>query len=323
MTIHKKISVAMTTYNGEKYIKKQIESILNQSLKVDEIIICDDCSSDNTLSIVNNYPVKIIKNKTQLGFKSNFKKAIKNCSGDYIFLCDQDDIWNTFKVEKMISIINSNPNIQVLASSFDYIDSNDKVIKINEKKNYSNNNLYPHKVQKNQLVNISFDDLILANFFQGCSLVMTKNMKDYYINHFDNSIPHDWLLNLYASVNNSLYFYNDSLFYYRIHSNNTLGIPDVNETATHHAKRSNNINIRLQQIRDTLNAIYIIKENMPRYYYKRQEYFEDFLSFLTKHIEYVEQKKVFHLILQNNNIWYRRIKSWRARLMDIIYVITH
>ena len=68
------ISVAMTTFNGEKYIEKQIESILNQSLSVDEIIICDDGSTDNTIELMKKYNVQIIQNKTNLGYKLNFKK---------------------------------------------------------------------------------------------------------------------------------------------------------------------------------------------------------------------------------------------------------
>lgn len=72
------ISVAMTTFNGEKYIEKQIESILNQSLSVDEIIICDDGSTDNTIELMKKYNVQIIQNKKNLGYKLNFKKQWKN-----------------------------------------------------------------------------------------------------------------------------------------------------------------------------------------------------------------------------------------------------
>ena len=86
------ISVAMTTFNGEKYIEKQIESILNQSLSVDEIIICDDGSTDNTIELMKKYNVQIIQNKKNLGYKLNFKKAMEKCKGDYIFLCDQDAV---------------------------------------------------------------------------------------------------------------------------------------------------------------------------------------------------------------------------------------
>lgn len=79
------ISVAMTTYNGEKFVCEQIESILNQSMKVDEIIVCDDGSSDSTIELLKKYPVKVVQNDVNLGYRLNFKKAMELCSGDYIF----------------------------------------------------------------------------------------------------------------------------------------------------------------------------------------------------------------------------------------------
>ena len=93
------ISVAMTTYNGEKYIRKQIESILNQSMKVDEIIVCDDGSTDKTVEILKEYPVTVYQNENNLGYRLNFKKAMSLCTHEYTFLCDQDDIWEKKKIK--------------------------------------------------------------------------------------------------------------------------------------------------------------------------------------------------------------------------------
>lgn len=92
------ISIAMATYNGAKYLEEQLDSILCQTIPVSEIVVCDDCSTDDTWSILceyaNKYPnFKIIKNETNLGFVRNFEKAMQLCSGDYIALSDQDDIW--------------------------------------------------------------------------------------------------------------------------------------------------------------------------------------------------------------------------------------
>ena len=91
----KKISVAMATYNGEKYIKKQIESILINLNKDDELIISDDGSKDKTLDIIKSIKdkrIKIISGPKQ-GVIKNFENALNNCTGEYIFLSDQDDIW--------------------------------------------------------------------------------------------------------------------------------------------------------------------------------------------------------------------------------------
>ena len=99
------ISVAMCTYNGEKYIQEQLESIIYQSVPPDEIVICDDCSNDATLEIVkdilNSYDgiVQLVSNKHNLGYRKNFEKAISLCHGDIIFLSDQDDVWSSNKIE--------------------------------------------------------------------------------------------------------------------------------------------------------------------------------------------------------------------------------
>ncbi len=92
------ISIAMATYNGDKYIKEQIDSILNQTIQDFEIVICDDCSTDGTVRILHEYAKNdkrfhIYQNEDNLGFKKNFEKAITLCKGEYIALSDQDDIW--------------------------------------------------------------------------------------------------------------------------------------------------------------------------------------------------------------------------------------
>lgn len=111
------ISVAMCTYNGASYIAEQIESILMQSHLPDEIVICDDGSVDETVSIIENYKsgtdliFKIIKNEQRLGFVKNFEKAISSCQGDIIFLADQDDIWHFNKIDTVIQSLICRPDV--------------------------------------------------------------------------------------------------------------------------------------------------------------------------------------------------------------------
>lgn len=122
------ISVAMTTYNGEKYVKEQLESILEQTKPVDEIVIMDDKSTDETVEIIKKIQekseVKIILevNKENVGYIENFRRAIKKTKGDIIFLCDQDDVWYKGKVEVMSGLM-ENGNIGVLCSKYDLIDT--------------------------------------------------------------------------------------------------------------------------------------------------------------------------------------------------------
>lgn len=105
-----KVSVVMCTYNGEKYIHEQIDSILNQTYKPYELIIQDDCSTDSTFDIINEYAntdnrIRSFRNESNLGFNRNFKDAIMKATGDYIAMADQDDVWFTEKIDEEINAI--------------------------------------------------------------------------------------------------------------------------------------------------------------------------------------------------------------------------
>ena len=108
------ISVALCTYNGAQFIREQLNSILCQTTNVDEIVICDDGSSDDTLSIINSYCsktdiIRVYQNQDKLGVSKNFQKAIDLCHGDLIFLSDQDDIWQANKVQTFVDYFNKTP----------------------------------------------------------------------------------------------------------------------------------------------------------------------------------------------------------------------
>ena len=95
-------SVALCTYNGERYIREQLQSIFNQSMPVDEVVIGDDGSSDATMAIINGfkerYPIRVLEGGHKMGAIRNFLRTISECQGDIIFLSDQDDIWVPGKV---------------------------------------------------------------------------------------------------------------------------------------------------------------------------------------------------------------------------------
>ena len=111
--IKKTISVVMCTYNGENFIREQLDSILQQTVLADEIIIQDDCSTDSTYKILleyaQKYPfIKVYQNPKNIGINANFFDAISKAKGDYIAISDQDDIWNKYKLELQIKNIGTN-----------------------------------------------------------------------------------------------------------------------------------------------------------------------------------------------------------------------
>lgn len=315
------ISVAMTTFNGEKYIEKQIESIIHQSLPVDEIIVCDDGSTDHTVELLKKYDVTLIQNFQNLGYKLNFKQAMEKCNGDYIFLCDQDDIWEKDKVKDMMHIMESHKNIHVLASSFTYIDGQDQMILTTLNKGYSNNNLYNKEVAKNDLVSVLTDEFIYGNYFQGCALVMDKQTRDFVVHHFDDRLPHDWIISLYASIDGGMYFYNKSEFKYRIHSDNSIGVSTLNQSATQHVNRAYQFEERYQKARDALYVLDVLKSNCIEYYMQNKKKFNAIESFMEHHVSYLKNKKFFGLLGQNRYVYYKKLKTYRARIMDLLYCL--
>jgi glycosyltransferase involved in cell wall biosynthesis len=107
------VSIALCTYNGESYLKQQLDSLVGQTYPNIEIVVVDDASTDNTYDILahyaTRYPVfKLYKNEKNLGFIANFERATKLCTGELVALCDQDDIWDIRKIELQVGAIGEN-----------------------------------------------------------------------------------------------------------------------------------------------------------------------------------------------------------------------
>ena len=161
------VSIAMATYNGEKYIREQLDSLYSQTYPHYEIVVVDDKSSDSTLSILEEYHKKrgliYIKNEHNLGINKTFEKALKNCSGDYVMFCDQDDIWYPNKIEdtlkKMLEIEDDLP--AVISSQCIDIDGNGKIIKQQPIKKDT------HSIGSN---------LVGQRHSQGCSLMLNREL---------------------------------------------------------------------------------------------------------------------------------------------------
>lgn len=121
-TVGSAISIAMATYNGAKYVREQLDSLVCQSLLPAELVVTDDGSTDGTQQIVEDFartapfPVRIIRNESRLGYSDNFLKAASLCSSDLIAFCDQDDVWFSFKLEICAAWF-SDPEVLLLTHS--------------------------------------------------------------------------------------------------------------------------------------------------------------------------------------------------------------
>ena len=216
------ISVAMATYNGEKYIQQQIESILNQSRKVNEIIVVDDNSSDKTLEIINNLKCPLIhvyKNEGNLGYIENFYKAISLTQGKFVFLADQDDIWEKEKVELTLTELQNSEKNMAVCTGFSLIDQNGNPI--SDINNYQINDFVLRK-HKN-VENITLNRLAFGNVVQGCTYCVKRDVIDVYLSIHNLEVIHDYQLMLIAATMGKVKYLNIPLIRYRLHGNNAVG----------------------------------------------------------------------------------------------------
>jgi glycosyltransferase involved in cell wall biosynthesis len=226
-----KASVALCTYNGEKYLTKQLDSYLQQTRLPDEIIICDDCSKDSTLAILEEFKcrtqikVSIIRNDHNIGVIQNFEKVIGLCSGDLIFLSDQDDIWKKNKIETYLNFFGDHPDSLLLFSNAELINEYDKPLSSTlwEKWNFT------PEIRKQWLDNKNAYDFLIRNDnkITGATVAIRSDLKKHI---FPFSVPkgswQDTWLGIHASKNNGLFFIEDSLIQYRVHPDQLIGIGD-------------------------------------------------------------------------------------------------
>ncbi len=125
-----KVSVLIATFNGEKFLEEQLQSIARQTLKPFEIVISDDNSSDGTVSVIENFnkqcniPIKLLLNKKNKGFAKNFLEAFEHCSGEYVAFCDQDDVWMSQKLSKLKNTLEANAFPSMAFSDCVLVDQN-------------------------------------------------------------------------------------------------------------------------------------------------------------------------------------------------------
>lgn len=208
-----KISVALCTYNGEKYLPAQLDSIINQSLQPYEIIIVDDGSSDDTRSILEQYSMKykyihLFYNEERLGFVRNFSSAISKTHGDYVALADQDDIWTENHLEALLHGIGHNA---VCVGDAIMIDSEGK--ETGERFSDIKRNYYIPTDSVSKAYRIVYN----LNPYQGASMLIDRNWVETYLPIPEEAGYHDTFLAGCASLTKGLVVIPDIINRYRIH----------------------------------------------------------------------------------------------------------
>jgi len=217
------IGVLICTYNGEAYIENQIDSIYSQTVLPNVIYVFDDCSTDNTIFIIRKICDKyknrgvnvfIKKNETNYGYRKNFMNGIMETKEDIIFLCDQDDVWSSDKVEKVMCLFKKNREVDVVFSNAEIVGMN------LEKKGYTLNEYL--KIKKNIYNNNPLYYQLKRNYVTGATMAIRRRLID--IIPYSLFFEHDQLISLCAALKNSIIMIPNKLVLYRQHTNNQLGV---------------------------------------------------------------------------------------------------
>jgi len=200
------VSIALCTYNGEKFLAGQLDTLINQTYKNIEIIAVDDCSTDNTYAILQEYAAKypvftVYRNSRNVNFLKNFEIALSRCKGELIALCDQDDLWHPQKIELQVAAIGSN---MVIYHDSEFIDEDSRLMGI---KMSDSHNFY------------SGDEpgvFLLGNCVSGHAMLFKRELLKHAL-PFANNSYHDWWLT-YVAVNiGTIDFIPQCLVKYRRH----------------------------------------------------------------------------------------------------------
>lgn len=289
-----KVSVVLTTYNGEKYLYELLDSLRNQTHKPEEVLICDDGSSDETCKMLLEYIEKYhldgwkpIFNSPNKGWKKNFRDGIQLARNDLVFPCDQDDIWEKDKIEKMISLMEENENIQLLSSDYLPIyEVGGQEVETSENKN-------------NGLEKIVFDSHFASGNKPGCVMCIRRELIEKTRDIWEEWYPHDAFLWTMAVFFDGCYVIHEPLIRYRRHAGNT----------TNHVTRDKNAVI-LSLKRNKNLVRWVLNGKKVLYDEREGKILRDFLVYADLRLGLLVEKKLSNFFrLFRYSCFYRTFKQ--------------
>lgn len=233
------ITILLSTYNGEKYLKQQLDSLYAQTYKNIKIIVRDDGSTDSTMEILELYNLNILSSNKNVGSSNSFfillEYALKTTDSEYFMFCDQDDIWYSDKIDKtlkkMEELEKKYSNLPLLVHT-DLNVVNNRLSIINE-----SFMLY----QKIDAKYNAFNNLLMQNIITGCTTMLNKKLSEICCPVSSDFILHDWWIGLVASTFGKIGYLNESTISYRQHDSNSIGAKRFN--FTYIIKKFNTVNI--------------------------------------------------------------------------------
>jgi len=219
-----KVAILLSSYNGEKYLKEQLDSLLNQTHHSIETIARDDGSKDNSYGIMQHYDIKLLENRDNLGVKGSFenllKYALDHSNAEYFMFCDQDDVWKSDKVAqtlaKMQEMEETYGEIPLLVHS--------DLEVVNEQLETIAESMWAYEAIMPQ--HNTFSRLLIQNTITGCTMMSNRSLAQLALPIPSQAIMHDWWMGLVASQFGKIDYLAQSTMKYRQHSSNTIGAKD-------------------------------------------------------------------------------------------------
>jgi GT2 family glycosyltransferase len=208
----------MALYNGSAYLLPQVHSILSQLREQDELVVVDDASQDASVGMLHSLSdlrLHVHRNEKNLGVLATFEKGLRLAQGDILFLSDQDDLWLAGKVEKILSVFYSRPEITLVASDAQVIDESGALVASSF---FAQRGRFSAGVLPN----------LLKNKYLGCTMAFRRSMLDHFL-PIPNKVPmHDMWFGMLNDIYGCTYYLDQPLIAYRRHGNNlspSLGAP--------------------------------------------------------------------------------------------------
>lgn len=231
-----KVAIMMATFNGDKYLKEQIESIIGQTVEDWCLFVRDDGSSDSTDTILDEYaekyPCKVIKivdsdlagGSSKSNFAAIHKWVRENCQFDYYMFCDQDDVWNKDKVELTLSEMHA----QELAYGGPVLIHTDLEV-VDRRLKTLGSSFFEYRALNPEIND--FPHLLVQNNVTGCTMCWNRKLDEYIDLSNDNIAMHDWWIALTASAFGKIGYVKQATVKYRQHGDNVVGATKVNTLA--------------------------------------------------------------------------------------------
>ena len=282
------ISILLASYNGERYIIDQLESLINQTYQDFKVYISDDCSTDSTYSILEDYAkrhadkIVIARNKTNAGgAKYNFIQMMFMHKDDYIMLCDQDDVWLPDKIEK--TLFRMKDMEKVYGKDAPLLVHTDLCV-VDEELNVINPSC-------KEAMNADFDktrmnNLLIQNMIAGCTCMYNRALAEFIEDKSpEYMVMHDWWLTLVAGAFGKIGHINNQTILYRQHGNNEIGAKDV-RTLRYKIKKL----LAYKEIKDAVAGTYLQAGSFLHYYKNRLSF--DQIELLTEYCKIPHKNKL-------------------------------